>query len=159
MSIKIFKSKLSTDDVVLISMLNFPNGVIGEETLHEFIYGLTEFPEFKEYRDYLNFETSTECTFSNFIHRSIEANTKHLKKINDPEFKRHDNQSFAMFSDELRELYNDVLVKERKFSEYIPDYYPKVFFLSNEGKSIASLIAKEKLTDKQKKLLRYLANL
>ena len=64
-----------------------------------------------------------------------------------------------MFSDELRELYWDVFNKERKFSEYIPDYYPKVFFLSNEGKSIASLVAKEKLNDKQKKLIRTLANL
>jgi hypothetical protein len=156
---KIFKDKLTTDDLVLISMLNFPNGVIGEETLHRFIYNLTEFPEFKSYRKYLNFETSTECVFSTFIHRSIEANTKHLKKISDPEFKRQDVQSFAMFSDELRELYWDVFNKERKFSEYIPDYYPKVFFLSNEGKSIASLVAKEKLNDKQKKLIRTLANL
>ena len=55
---KLFTKKnryiLSIDDLVLLSMLNFPEGAIGESSIHEFLYYLTMEKEFSQYHETLS---------------------------------------------------------------------------------------------------------
>jgi hypothetical protein len=65
------------------------------------------------------------------------------------------DQTWAMFSDELKfDLFETILKKEVQFATYIKDYSPRVFYLSDSGLSIAKLVAKEKLTPVQRRMLK-----
>jgi len=157
---KLFTKKnryiLSIDDLVLLSMLNFPEGAIGESSIHEFLYYLTMEKEFSQYHELLDYKTGDDFCFSEFVHRSIDSNTKDVKtSVNS--IRTDTSQTWAMFSDGLTfDLYETILKKEVQFATYIKDYYPKIFFLSDSGLSVARLVAKEKLTPTQRKLLRAL---
>lgn len=152
------KNILSIDDLVLLSMLNFPEGAIGESSIHEFLYYLTMESEFSQYHKLLDYKTGDDFCFSEFIHRSIESNTKDMKTAIEHVLRTTSDQSWAMFSDELKfDLFETILAKEVQFSTYIKNYYPKVFYLSGSGLSIAKLIAKTKLNPAQRKLLKSLA--
>lgn len=146
---------LSIDDLVLLSMLNFPEGAIGESSIHEFLFYLTMENEFAQYHELLEYKTGEDYCFSEFVHRSIESNTKDIKNAIEHVMRVNSDQTWAMFSDELKfDLYETILKKEVQFATYIKDYSPRVYYLSDSGLSIAKLVAKEKLTPIQRKMLK-----
>ena len=150
------KQSLTVDDLVLMTMLNFPEGALGESSIHEFLYEITKTEEFKIYHEVMNFNKSNEYHFSPYIHRSIDANTKYLGKS----FGHNaSSSSWAMLSDDLRfDFYTEVFDREKEFSKNIIDYSPKVYYLSSSGRSVAILVLKQKLTKEQHDLVKSLAD-
>ena len=156
---KLFKFKkevnqsLTVDDLVLLAMLNFPEGALGESVIHEFLFDITNRDEFKIYHEVLSFKPDG---FSMFVHRSIDSNTKHLGNTISY---ASGNVSSAMLSDELRfDFYDYVLEKEQEFSKNIIGYAPRVYYLSGAGRSVAILVMKQKLSKEQREIVKHLAD-
>lgn len=150
---KEYKSDLTVDDLVLMAMLNFPQGALGESVIHEFLFDITSREEFKIYHEVLNFNPGG---FSIFIHRSIESNSKHLGNAVSY---TSGNVSSAMLSDDLRfDFYDYVFEKEKEFSKNIIGYSPRVYYLSGAGRSVAILVMKQKLSKEQREIVKHLAD-
>jgi hypothetical protein len=157
---KVLTNTLKTDDMVLLAMLNFPNGVVGESTIHEFVYNLIELEPYSPLKESLCFvDVEGGLHFSGPLHRAIVNNCRDVTNVERGSFSSHDSTA-AIFSDNLRfEMYDGVSEKEKNFAEHINGYSPKVYFLSATGRSVAILALREKLNRGQKKVISDLATL
>ncbi len=153
---KLFKKKikLSPGDLVLLTMLQFPDGSRGERNIHEFVYYLTSLEEFNEYREILKY-VDGDNYFSPVLHNAIEMNCSDVSVVS-PDGSSSGTSS-ALFSDTLKfDLYDKVNQRETGFSKNIPNYEPKAFYISSAGRAVALDVLGEKLTKKQKLELKSL---
>ena len=148
---------LTVDDLVLMTMLNFPEGALGESSIHEFLYNITSTDEFRVYNGILDFEQCGETYYSPYVHRSIESNTKYLgRQIIHSE----STTTSAMLSDDLRfDYYDTVRKREIEFAKHIPGYSPRIYYLSAIGHSVAILVLTQKLTEEQRTIVDKLSEL
>lgn len=140
--------------MVLLTMLMFPNGALGEGMIHEFIYYLLDFEEFFCMKEPLAFIAINDTLhFSPVVHSSIVNNCKDVANVERGSFSSQ-GSTVAMFSDDLRfDLYDSVNNKEKGFKKHVPDHSPKIYFLSSMGRSVAILALREKLNKEQTKLI------
>jgi hypothetical protein len=149
---------LRIDDMVLLTMLNFPNGVVGESTIHEFIYNLVEAAPYSDMKSILSFvEVENGLHFSHVVHKSIVDNCRDVSNVEQGSFPSQSSTA-AMFSDNLRfDLYDIVNEKEKGLRELVSNYSPKIYFMSTMGRPVAILALRERLNKEQKKILLELA--
>jgi hypothetical protein len=148
------KMKLTPGDLVLLTMLQFPDGARGEQNIHEFIYYLTALEEFNMYREELKF-TDEVNYFSPVIHLAINNNCSDVSIVS-PEGSSSGTSS-ALFSDSLKfDLYERVNAKEHEFSKQISSYEPKVFYISSSGRAVALEVLGKRLKESQKRALKAL---
>lgn len=153
------KNVLSPTDVLLMAMLNFPQGAVGEHNIHIFVKEIIETPAFEHLADVFAFVTIGGLPFSPPLHRSIVENTKDLSTV-DPDESNTSDETTAMFSDGLRfDLYDEVVKIEYGYAKLLTHYSPKVFMLSAMGRSIAILSLRERLTKEQKAELSSIAKI
>jgi hypothetical protein len=154
------RNLLKVDDIVLLAMLNFPNGVVGESTIHEFIYNLVDLESYNCMKEQLSFlGVDGGLHFSKAVHKSVVDNCRDVTNVERGSFSSPSSTA-AIFSDDLRfELYEEVCKKEDGFKELISGYSPKIYFLSAMGRSVAILALKEKLNRDQKEVVKGLAEL
>lgn len=152
------RNALKVDDLVLLAMLNFPNGVVGESTIHEFVYNLVDLEPYNCMKDATAFiGVDGGLHYSKAVHKSVVDNCRDVTNVERGSFSSQGSTA-AMFSDNLRfELYDMTNKKEEGFKEFISEYSPKIFFLSAMGRSVAILALRERLNKSQKEVISELA--
>ena len=156
---KKYENQLTVDDVVLLAMLHFPNGAVGESVIHEFVYELTDLEPYMMLRESLQFTGADNNHFSLVVHRSIINNCRDVTNVEQGSF-ASTGSTAAMFSDNLRfDLYDTINKKEEWMKDYVTNYSPKIYFLSAMGRAVAVLALQEKLTPDQKEVVKELASL
>jgi hypothetical protein len=155
---KMVSNILKVDDMVLLTMLNFPNGVFGESTIHEFIYSLVDVEPYSDMKKILSFiDVENGLHFSHVVHKSIVDNCRDVSNVEQGSFPSQSSTA-AMFSDNLRfDLYDIVNEKEKGLRDLVSNYSPKVYFVSAMGRAAAILALRERLNNEQKKVLLELA--
>ena len=144
--------------MMCLSMLHFPNGAVGESVIHEFLYELTNVEPFKQLREKLAFMDFDGVPFSQPLHKMIYDNCNVLSRMNSV-LGPSNEEATLMFSDELRfDLYELVDKKESGYKKRMKDYVPRIFYLTNEGRSIAILSLQGKLTEEQIFVISSIAN-
>ena len=153
------KNILRPDDIVLLAMLNFPQGAVGESIIHEFVYQLLQIEPYKDLNERISFsEAGPNLHFSHEVHRAIVENCRDVTNVERGMFSSKDSTP-AIFSDNLRfEAYEDIYNKEKEFAKFIPDYSPKIYFLTAIGRSVAILALREKLNREQKNIIAEIAS-
>jgi hypothetical protein len=145
---------LRADDMVLLAMLSFPNGAVGESIIHEFIYSLTDLEPFADMKEELSFiDVDEGLHFSNAIHVALVDNCRDVTNVGGGSFSSTKSTE-AIFSDDLRfDLYDEICRKEKEFGEHITNYAPKIYFLTALGRTVAILSLKERLNTAQKEIV------
>jgi hypothetical protein len=150
------KKDLTVSDMVLLAMLNFPNGAMGESKIHNFVYYLCQEDEFSDMMKEMDFKITDEKAYSARLHSAIEMNCKDMAgvDINNPS---NTSVTNALFSDDLRFEFYGFVKKEEEYMAKVPGYKPRIIYLSSAGRAAATEALSMKLSAAQKAVISSIA--